>query len=392
MSSIPRLRSYSGPALLSYGFRPFFLFGALYAGLSILVWLPMFYGDLQVTSAFGPVDWHVHEMLYGYLPAIVAGFLLTAIPNWTGRLPIQGMPLLGLFLLWLAGRIAVTVSAQIGWLAAAVIDNVFLIVLIAACAREIVAGKNWRNLRVLSMVVLLLAGNIAFHVEAHVRGHAEYGTRIGIAAIMLLIILIGGRIIPSFTRNWLVRENPGRLPAPFSRLDAITLAVSTLALLLWIALPTGSVAAATLALAAALNLVRLGRWAGDRTLRDRLVLILHVGYLLVPVGFALAALAALDTVAETAAVHAWMVGGAGIMTLAVMSRASLGHTGNALVASPAIQAVYLAVIVAALARIAASLMPQSSDWMLHVAAFAWAVAFLGFVVAYGPLLLKPRRN
>ena len=97
MNPVPRLRAYAGPALLSYGFRPFFLFGAIYAGLTILAWLPMFYGELEVASAFAPIDWHVHEMLYGYLPAIIAGFLLTAIPNWTGRLPIQGMPLLVLF-------------------------------------------------------------------------------------------------------------------------------------------------------------------------------------------------------------------------------------------------------------------------------------------------------
>src|SRR5512136_2299049 len=116
MNPVPRLRAYAGPALLSYGFRPFFLFGAIYAGLTVLAWLPMFYGELEVASAFAPVDWHVHEMLYGYLPAIVAGFLLTAIPNWTGRLPIQGMPLLVLFAVWLAGRVCVTLSAQIGWL------------------------------------------------------------------------------------------------------------------------------------------------------------------------------------------------------------------------------------------------------------------------------------
>ena len=390
MSPIPRLRDHRGPALLSYGFRPFFLFGAIYAGLTILVWLPMFHGELEVASAFAPVDWHVHEMLYGYLPAIVTGFLLTAIPNWTGRLPIQGTPLLVLFAVWLAGRVGVTLSVQVGWLAAAVIDAGFLVLLIAAATREIVAGKNWRNLRVIGMVTLLLTGNIAFHVEAHLRGHAEYGTRIGIAAIVLLLALVGGRIIPSFTRNWLARENPGRLPAPFGRFDGATIAVSAATLALWVAQPAGRLTAGALFVAAVLNIVRLARWAGDRTFRDRLVLILHVGYLFVPMGFLLAGLGALDMIVASAAVHAWMVGAAGTLTLAVMTRASLGHTGNALIAWPATQAVYAAVVIAALARICSSLEPGWSEWLLPISAFAWVAAFLGFAVVFGPLLLRPK--
>ena len=176
----------------------------------------MFDGELALSTAFGPIDWHVHEMLYGYLPAVVTGFLLTAIPNWTGRLPIQGMPLAR------AGR-------RCGWRAAwrslfpptsagcrrRSSTSAFCVLVIAATAREIVAGKNWRNLRVIVMVTLLLAGNVAFHLEAHFNGSAEYGARIGIAAVVLLLAVIGGRIIPSFTRNWLARENPGRLPVPF---------------------------------------------------------------------------------------------------------------------------------------------------------------------------------
>ena len=334
MSPVPRLRDYRGPALLSYGFRPFFLLGAIQAGLAMAAWLPIFNGQLAVSTAFGPIDWHVHEMLYGFLPAVVTGFLLTAIPNWTGRLPIQGMPLLVLVAVWLAGRVAVTYSADIGWLTAAIIDVAFLMLVIAATAREIVAGSNWRNLRVVVMVTLLLAGNIAFHLEAHYSGSAEYGARIGIAAIVLLIAVIGGRIVPSFTRNWLARENPGRLPVPFGKFDAAIILFSAAVLALWIVQPTGNLAAAALIAAGALHIVRLARWAGDRTWRDRLVLILHVGYAFVPLGFLLAGAAALGMVMGDIGTHAWTVGAAGTMTLAVMTRASLGHTGNALVASP----------------------------------------------------------
>jgi len=391
MNPVPRLRDYCGPTLLSYGFRPFFLFGAIYAGLAILAWLPMFNGELALSTAFGSIDWHVHEMLYGYLPAVVTGFLLTAIPNWTGRLPLQGMPLLVLVALWLAGRVAVTFSAEIGWLSAAIIDVSFLILVVAATAREIVAGKNWRNLRVVVMVTLLLAGNIAFHLEAHFNGSAEYGARIGIAAIVLLLAVIGGRIIPSFTRNWLARENPGRLPVPFARFDVAVIGLSAATLALWTAQPVGRITAAALAATGALHIVRLARWAGDRTWRDRLVLILHVGYAFVPLGFLLAGAAAVDIVVTSAGVHAWTVGAAGTMTLAVMTRASLGHTGNALRASPMTQTIYAAVVLAALARICASLEPGWSDALLHVTAFAWCIAFFGFALSFGPMLMGRQR-
>src|SRR4051812_34944619 len=199
MTGIPRLRDYRGSVLLSYGFRPFFLFGAIYAGLAVLAWLPIFGGELELWTAFSPVDWHVHEMLYGYVPAVVTGFLLTAIPNWTGRLPLQGRPLIALLLAWFAGRLAVTFSAAIGWLAALAIDGGFLLLVAAAAAREIIAGGKRSNLPVVLLVGLLATGNIAFHLETHFAGAADYATRTGIAAVIAMIMLIGGRIVPSFT-------------------------------------------------------------------------------------------------------------------------------------------------------------------------------------------------
>ncbi|MGO9700130.1 MAG: NnrS family protein [Xanthobacteraceae bacterium] len=391
MSPIPRLKDYRGPALLSYGFRPFFLLGAVYAGFAILAWLPMLNGELELSTAFSPVDWHVHEMVYGYLPAVVTGFLLTAIPNWTGRLPIQGMPLLILVAVWLAGRAAVTLSAVIGWLPAAIVDVTFLALVVAATTREIVAGKNWRNLRVVGLVTLLLTGNVAFHPEAHINGGAEYGVRIGIAATVLLIVVIGGRIIPSFTRNWLARENPGRLPAPFARFDVAVIGFTAATLALWIAQPSARATGAALGIAGVLHTVRLARWAGERTFRDRLVLILHVGYAFVPVGFLLAGAAVVGIGFESAAIHAWMVGAAGVMTLAVMTRASLGHTGKALVASAATQAIYAAVVIAALARICASLQPDWSEPLLQISVLGWVIAYFGFAAVYGPLLVRAKR-
>lgn len=385
---IPRYRKYRGLALFANGFRPFFLLGAIQAGLSILVWLPLFYGELSLASVFAPRDWHVHEMLYGYLPAVITGFLFTAIPNWTGRLPLQGRPLAGLVMVWIAGRLAVTFSVGTGWWVAMLVDASFLLLVAAAAAREILAGRNWRNLKVVALVALLFAGNAAFHLEVHFGGTAVYGIRIGIAVVVLLISLIGGRIIPSFTRNWMVRENPGRLPVPFGRFDMIVVALGALALAGWIVAPDHRIAGAALAIAALMHFIRLSRWAGDRTLRERLLTVLHVGYFFVPLGFLLNAASAFGLVEDSAGIHAWMVGAAGIMTLAVMTRASLGHTGQALTASAATQAIYAAIVVAAVARICAVIHIAQSGWLLHVAAAAWVIAFLGFALAYGPLLVR----
>ena len=392
MASIPRLRPYSGRGLFSYGFRPFFLFGALYAGLAISIWLPLFYGSFALRTAFTPLDWHVHEMLYGYLPAIVTGFLLTAIPNWTGRLPLQGRPLVFLLAVWAAGRLAVPISAEIGWLSAAIMDSSFLFLVMGAAAREIMAGRNWANLKVLLPLSALALGNLSFHIEAHLRGSADYSIRIGIAAVVVLIMLIGGRIIPSFTRNWLVRENPGRLPIPFSRMDVISIALSVTALLLWTVVPYGRATAFLLAMAAAIQTVRLARWAGDRSWRDRLVMVLHVGYGFVPLGFALCAFGAAGLVAQSAGLHAWMVGAAGLMTLAVMTRASLGHTGRELKASFPTQCIYAFALTAAVARICAAFDSTWSPPLLHAAALAWAAAFLGFGIVYGPILVRPKKS
>jgi uncharacterized protein involved in response to NO len=390
MAPIPRLRDYEGPALLSYGFRPFFLFGSLYAGLAILAWLPMFHGELELATAFAPRDWHIHEMLYGYLPAVITGFLLTAVPNWTGRMPLQGVPLLVLVLAWVAGRMAVTTSAWIGWQSAALVDNAFLLLVAAAMAREIVRGRNWRNLKVLIALGVLTIGNIVFHIEANVLGAADYGIRFGIAATMMLIMLIGGRIIPSFTRNWLARENPGRLPASFGRFDVVSMAAAGCALLAWVAVPDLPVTGAALIIAGLLQAMRLGRWAGERTWRDRLVLILHVAYGFVPLGFVLSGLASLGLISSGAGIHAWTGGAMGVTTLAVMSRASLGHTGRALVATAPVQLLYGLIVAAALARICAAIHPAWSSMLLHVAGAAWAAAFVGFALAYWNVFTRPR--
>jgi uncharacterized protein involved in response to NO len=385
---------YNGPAVLSYGFRPFFLAGALYAGAGILIWLPLFLGRLALPTRFSPLDWHIHEMLYGYLPAVIAGFLLTAISNWTGRPPLRGAALAVLVTVWLAGRAAISFSAAIGPAAAGVIDCLFLLLVAAAAAREVAAAGSWRNLPPVVIVLVFGIGNVLFHIEAHSAGVSAYGTRLGIAASVALISLIGGRIVPAFTRNWLVRENPGRLPAPPGRFDIAVAGISALALIVWVLVPGWPGTAALSFVAGLAQAVRLMRWAGDRAWRDRLVLVLHVGYAFVPLGFVLLAGAILfpRQLPLSGAIHAWTAGAIGIMTLAVMTRVSLGHTGRRLSADGITQTLYAFALVAALARIAAAFTTPFSTALLLAAAALWIAGFWLFALHYGPWLCRPRAD
>lgn len=385
-AALRRRLDYAGPAFFSYGFRPFFLGGSIWAALSIALWLPQYFGNLSLPTAFGPLDWHIHEMIYGYVAAVIAGFLLTAIPNWTGRLPVNGYPLAVLFAIWVAGRVAIAGSAIWGMPLAAAVDIAFLLVLGGVALIEILAGKNWRNLRVLIVLGIVIAGNVVFHVETIRFGRADYGIRLAIASLILLIMLVGGRIVPSFTHNWLKRNNPGRLPQSFSRYDAATIGASALAFALWIALPNFIISGIVLLVACALQAVRVARWAGDRTFADRLVLVLHVAYAFVPVGFALVGASILwpSVWPLSAGIHAWTAGAVALMTLAVMTRASLGHTGRALAASVPAQLIYLCALIAAVARIVAAFEPSSAA--LYAAGFFWFLAFAGFAVIFGPLL------
>ncbi len=253
----------------------------------MLLWIPLISGHIALPVAFDPVSWHAHEFLFGYLNAIVAGFLLTAIPNWTGRMPIVGKPLMLLFSLWVLGRVAVLFGAYLPAGVVAVLDLAMPLMLAGACLREIMAGKNWRNLIVLALLGLLIVANLLFHWEAWSGGYAAqgYGMRLGISTMVLMVGLIGGRIIPSFTRNWLVKQGSKDLPVgPMQAFDKVCLLFLLIALLIWTALGEHWLAGALLVVAGLLHFARLARWKGLHTFAEPLVLVLHAGYLFVPVG------------------------------------------------------------------------------------------------------------
>lgn len=384
---------WKGHTLLANGFRSFFLGAALWATLAMVLWIAMLSGFNVLPIAFDPISWHAHEFLYGYLMAVVAGFLLTAVPNWTGRPALTGWPLGGLFALWIAGRAVVSISAYLPWLTVALIDLAMPTALAAIVAREIVAGRNWRNLIILGILIALIGGNAVFHWEHAHEDQGDYGLRIGLGAAVMMIAVIGGRIVPSFTRNWLVKRGPGRLPAPpMQTFDKIALIVLMVALTLWVAAPFGRVTAAALFIGGALHFIRLARWAGDRTLAEPLVLVLHLGYLFLPIGAICLAveLALPGPFGIAAAQHLWMAGAIGLMTLAVMTRATLGHSGRALSVGAGTSILYLALIAAVGARVLAGVWPAQSGWLHSISGLCWLTAFGGFALLYGPLLLRAK--
>jgi uncharacterized protein involved in response to NO len=270
------------------------------------------------------------------------------------------------------------------------VDALLLIGFALAILREIIVGRNWRNLKTVALVTLLAAANIGFHVEVYFDGAPDYSLRAAVAAIIALIMLVGGRLVPSFTRNWLVRRGAARLPASFDRFDITSMLVSGPALVIWVAAPGSSLSGIALLAAGVLQALRISRWAGLPTWREPLVLVLHGGYAFVPLGFLLVGLSVLwpQAIPPGGALHAWTAGAMTLMTLAVMTRASLGHTGYALTASITTCVVYAAAIMAAFSRIAASLLPDLTLDLLSLAAVSWLVAFGGFLISYGPKLVR----
>ena len=383
-------RDYAGPAFLAQGFRPFFLGAGIWAVLALATWLTEWLGLLPPVM-FLDVHWHAHEMIFGFGAAAMAGFLLTAIPNWTGRLPVRGAPLALLALLWLAGRLAMLGRGAIGPGLAGAIDSAFLIVLALAVWREIIAGKNWRNLKTAAAVSILAAANIAWHaVAAHPGLDTLLPERLAIITLVSLLALIGGRITPSFTRNVLARRGTGRLPAPFSGLDRAALVMTVLAGASWTVAPGARITGALAVIACVLNLVRLGRWRTLDVLEEPMLWVLHLGYAWIGAGFALIAAHGLaGLVPQSAAIHAFTAGGFGTMMLGVMTRAARGHSGLKLQAGAIEPLIYAAVSLSAVLRIAAA--ASNRVVFYQASGLLWVLAFGLFVIAYWTILTTNMR-
>ncbi len=373
------------------GFRPFFFGGATWAVAAIALWICSLTGVITLPTAIDPLAWHRHEMLFGFVGAIVSGFLLTAVPNWTGRLPIAGWPLAGLFGFWIAARLSLLFSGIVSVPVAAILDVGFFFALGLLAAREVLEANN-RNVPVVGMILLFgLADAVDYLSITGAIPLPDLGWQIGLSIVLLLISVIGGRIIPSFTRNYLSKQGVrSGLPTQADKFDLFVIGATAFALLAWMSGPATAVIGAILLAAAVLQLIRWVRWRGYRTFADPLVLVLHVGYLWLPIGLALLGCSLIGWIPRSAAIHALTAGAMTTMILAVMTRASLGHTARPLKANAATVIIYILVTAGAMLRVAASLRAIDYNLGIEVAGTVWGAALLLFLIAYAPVLWRPR--
>ena len=384
----------------SYGFRPFFLLGAVFAVVAMglfLFWIGIHHAGGQVVKlsiAMAPHEWHAHEMLFGFTMAIICGFFLTAVPNWTGSRAVQGPMLALLVAAWAAGRLVLGFSASLPPLAVAIVDLVLIPLLVPLVVAAM--ARNWskRNFIFLPILALLFAANLLFHLEqlnVLDSGVAKSQT-LCLGTVILLIAIIGGRVVPAFTTNALRNQGETDLPVnhlPVNLLGIVLVAVMVVADL---AAPDTPMAGWLALAAAGANVLRLAQWKGLKTLGQPILWVLHLGFLWLVVGLALKGMAVLDFgIGPQAATHALTAGAIGTMTLAIMSRAALGHTGRPLVVGSWTVLAYVLISLGALVRVVVPI------WFFEVynqgmlfAGLAWAGAFAVFAVVYWPVLTGPR--
>lgn len=379
-------------ALFNLGFRPFFIGAALYAVLGMLAWMAIFvFGASLPLGGLPAVSWHAHEMIYGYGMAVIAGFLLTAVRNWTGVPTIAGLPLALLCALWALARLLPFVNAERGLYALAALDLGFMLFLLVAVLAPIVRARQWRQLGVASKLVLLAAGNAFFY--SGLFGWSDQGIRIGIYGgfylIIALILTMSRRLIPFFTERgvgYSVQLKNRRW------VDISSLALFVLFLILDVFAGARQAAAATALALCALHALRLYGWFTRGILRYPLLWGLHAAYAFMVAGFALYAAGVRFEVSPFLSVHAFAVGGIGLVTLAMMARVALGHTGRNVHQPPrTVKYALLALILAVVLRVFFPLLDMAHyrPWIALSQLF-WILAFSAFLWTYLPFLVKSR--
>ena len=379
----------------AYGFRPFFLAAGLYAVVAVAAWAFVLRAGAAPFGALAPMLWHGHEMLYGFIGAAIGGFLLTAVPSWTATRGFAGAPLMLLAALWLAGRIAFAAAGLLPFAAIAALELAYLPVLAFLIGRSLLRARN-RNFPMLVIVAVLWGIDAAFLRAAAAGnvGAADLALRAGIGLVLLLVTIIGGRIVPAFTANALRSRGKTADIRSWKPVEAAAIGAMALAVIVDAALPLSAWAGAVAAVAAVAQAVRLSGWRSLRTLDDPIVWVLHAAYAWLPLGLALKAVNHFAGAAWTAHwLHALTIGAAATMILAVMTRASLGHTGRPLAVGRSIALAYGLLLLAALLRVfGPSLLPVSYLGTVEAAALAWIAGYGIFVVVYAPILTLERAD
>lgn len=380
-------RSPSPPAWLGLGFRPFFLAAGALAPLAMLGWLAVLYGLLPVPAYYGPLAWHAHVMLFGYTAAVVAGFLLTAVRNWTGLATPTGWPLAGLVAVWLLGQLAAFVPVP-KWLVAG-LDLAFLPLLASALGRPLWQGAGGANRVFLALLAGMTAASLMVHLDrlGLVPGLASAGHRLMLDLTMLTLLVIAGRVMPFFTTRAIAGAGARNLPA----IERLTVGLASLLVLANLLLPRSPWTAAVALSLAAVQLGRLWGWHDRRVWRLPILWVLYVGYGWLIVGLGLNGLAALGLVPPTAVLHALTVGAVGVFTLGMMARVALGHTGREMRAAGPTVLAFVLVNLAALVRVTAPLLdPAGAAGWLAISGGLWTAAFVAFLWVYVPILMAPR--
>ena len=381
--------------VLCGGFRPTFLAAGVAAAVLVPAWVLVWGFGWQLGISWPPTLWHAHEMVFGFIAAAIAGFLLTAVPSWTGRRGFAGAPLAVLTFIWVAARVLMATSSRWPALAVAAIDVGFLLTLAALVAPPLVRAQN-RNTPLLFVLGSLAFCNAVTHwaVAHHDAELAHHAILIAIDITLLLVTVIGGRIVPAFTANALraagasasLRAWPGSSSAAIVAMAAVGLSD-----FFWL---NSRVAGVVAGIAALIQAARLAQWRGLATVRQPIVWVLHLGYAWLPVGLALKCMALLFGFAVSAFwLHALTIGVLAMMIMAVMTRASLGHTGRALAADPAIAFSYLLLFVAAVVRVfGLGLLGLPYPAVVVISACCWTAAFSLFLLVYAPILWSPRAD
>ncbi|MEO5363285.1 MAG: NnrS family protein [Magnetococcus sp. DMHC-8] len=377
--------------LFAYGFRSFFLFASLWAVVTMVAWLLMLEGHWHPLTLLSPPIWHAHEMLFGFVGASAAGFLLTASPNWSKQPALTGRPLVVLLLLWIVGRLAVTGAAWLPPWLVALLDLLFLFALIMATGPNLWTTGNPVHKIFPTLLALFAVGNLLVHAEAlgWSTDTARIGLAVGVDAIVFFLIMVGGHIMPMFTRTALAQSEA--LP-PFKIIPALEIAgaVTMLGVVLGDLLVPGQPMAGLLLVSAGIvQGIRLSQWHGLKTLSMPLLWVLHLGYAWLVLGLLLRGFAQITgIIPPTAALHALSVGAMGLFTLGIMSRVALAHTGRPLTAPPLLITAYVLVTAAGLIRVFGVLVWPTGTLLLS--GLLWVVAFGLFLAIFWPVLLRPR--
>lgn len=382
-------------SLFNYGFRPNFFLAGVAAVLLVPLWAVSFVAGISVGSGWPPTLWHAHEMLFGFIVCAIAGFILTAVPSWTGQKGFAGAPLIALAAVWLSARLLIASSVLWPPWLPAIVDSAFLPLLAALVMIPLLRSKS-RNTPLLAVLGALWLTNLVFHTALirHDAPMARHSLIVGIDIVLLLMTVIGGRIVPAFTAAAL--RQPGGESAIKSRTALTVASVTAMAAVIAtdILFADSRIAGVVAGFAALAQIARLLQWRTLHTLRHPIVWILHLGYLWLPMGLALKAAALLGGYGIAAFwLHALTIGALTTMIVAVMTRAALGHTGRALVVHPLIAAAYVLLTAAALIRVfGLSLLRMTYPLVIVWAAIFWTMSFALFVGVYTPILWGPRAD